>query len=140
MLMRRIILVVLVVGSLLSTAFAESEEPTTQIDALVKRLQSGEIDTAFVEFFSGSLISEQKEMVPRVIASQAKAAFEFYGRPSSYEILETSKMGTSLIRIKWITRHKSDAPLFWNSLFYRRNNKWEAVQFLVFDDPQKAGF
>jgi len=43
---------------------------------------------------------------------QAKSAFEFYGRPTTYEIVETKKMGSSLIRMKWITKHKDDVPCF----------------------------
>ena len=138
--MRKIFFVMLVVGSLFSTAFAESKEPTAQIDVLVKRLQTGKIEGAFVDFFSDSLVAEQKEMQVRAVDGQIKAALEFYGRPASYEIVETNKMGTSLIRIKWITKHKSDAPLFWNGLFSRRNNKWEPLAVIFFDDPQKAGF
>jgi hypothetical protein len=138
--MRKLILVVLAVGMLFSTAFAESKEPTAQIEALVKRLQKGKIEGAFVDFFSGSLVAEQKEMQVRAMDGQAKAAFELYGRPSSHEIVETDKLGTSLIRIKWITKHKSETPLFWNGLFYRRNNKWEPLHLFFFDDPRKAGF
>jgi len=138
--MRKSILVVLAVGILFSTAFAQSKEPTAQIEALVKRLQTGKIEGAFVDFFSGSLVAEQKEMQVRGMDGQARAAFELYGRPSSYEIVETNKMGTSLIRIKWITKHKSEIPLFWNGLFYRRNNKWEPLHLFFFDEPQKAAF
>ena len=138
--MKKIILVMLVAGNLCSTALAESIEPTTQIDMLIKRLQTGKIEGAFVDFFSGSLVAEQKEMQIHAVDGQVKAAMEFYGRPVSYEIVETNKMGSSLMRIKWITKHKSDAPLFWNALFYLRNNKWEPLTIVFFDDPQKAGF
>jgi len=138
--MRKLILVVFVVGMLFSTAFAESKEPTAQIEALIKRLQTGKIEGTFVDFFSGTLVAEQKEMQVRSMDGQAKAAFELYGRPSSYEIIETSKMGTSLIRIKWITKHKSEIPLFWNGLFYRRNSKWEPLLLFFYDEPHKAGF
>lgn len=138
--MRRIIIVMIMVGSLLSTAFAEPKEPSAQIDVLIKRLQSGKADGALRDFFSGSLMLEQKEAQLRAMDGQAKAAFEFFGKPISYEIVETSKMGTSLVRIKWITKHKNETPLFWNSLFYRRNGKWEPLGIFFFDDPQKAGF
>jgi hypothetical protein len=138
--MRKVFLIIFAVGALISTAFAEPKEPNAQIDTLVKRLQSGKIDGAFVDFFSGSLVAEQKEMQIRAVDGQVKAALDFYGKPVSYELVETNKMGTSLIRIKWITKHKSEVPLFWNGLFYRRNNKWEPITVVFFDDPQKAGF
>lgn len=127
-------------GSLLSTAFAAPKEPTAQIEALIKRLQSGKADGALLDFFSGSLMFEQKEAQLRAMDAQAKAAFEFLGKPVSYEIVDTSKMGASLVRIKWITKHKNETPMFWNSLFYYRNSKWEPLGIFFFDDPQKAGF
>jgi hypothetical protein len=138
--MKKLILVMLSTGMLFSSAFAESKEPPAQIETLVKRLQTGKIEGAFVDFFDGSLVAEQKEMQVRAMDGQAKAAFDFYGKPASYEIVETNKMGTSLMRIKWITKHKSETPLFWNGLFYRRNSKWEPLHVFFFDDPQKAGF
>jgi hypothetical protein len=138
--MRRIITVMIIVGSLLSTVFAEPKEPTAQIDTLIKRLQSGKVDGALLDFFSGSLMLAQKGEQLRAMDGQAKAAFEFLGKPVSYEIVQTSTMGTSLVRIKWITKHKNETPLFWNSLFYRRNSKWEPLGVFFFDDPQKAGF
>jgi hypothetical protein len=138
--MRRIIVVMLMVGSFLSTAFAEPKEPSAQIDALMKRLQSEKIEGTLIGFFSGSLMFEQKEAQIRAMDGQAKAAIEFFGKPVSYEIVETSKMGTSLVRIKWITKHKNETPMFWNALFYHRNSKWEPLGIFFFDDPQKAGF
>jgi hypothetical protein len=138
--MKKLILVIFVIGMLFSNAYAESKEPPAQIDGLVKRLQAGKIEGAFVDFFANSLVAEQKEMQIRAMDGQAKAAFDFYGKPTSYEIVETNKMGTSLMRIKWITKHKSETPLFWNGLFYRRNSKWEPINVFFFDDPQKAGF
>jgi hypothetical protein len=125
---------------LCAVAFADSIEPTAQIEGLVKRLESGKIEGAFVDFFTGSLVAEQKEMQVRAMDGQAKSAFEFYGRPTDYEITETNKTGKSLVRIKWITKHKGEVPLFWNGLFYRRNNKWEPLTVVFFDDPAKAGF
>ena len=138
--MRKVILVMFAIGALFSTAFAEPKDPIAQIDTMVKRLQTGKIEGAFIDFFSGSLVAEQKEVQVRAVDGQVKAALDFYGRPISYEIVETNKMGTSLMRIKWITKHKSEAPVFWNGLFYKRNNKWEPLSVVFFDDPQKAGF
>jgi hypothetical protein len=138
--MRKAIFVIFAITILFSTAYAEPKEPNVQIDTLVKRLQAGKIDGAFSDFFSGSLVAEQKEMQVRAVDGQLKAALDFYGKPTSYEIIETTKMGTSLMRVKWLTKHKGETPLFWNGLFYKRNNKWEPLTVVFFDDPQKAGF
>ncbi len=138
--MRKIIYAVFAIGILFSTAFAAPQDPPAQIDTLVKRLQTGKIDGVFTDLFSASLVAEQKPMQLRAADAQVKTALEVYGRPTSYEIIETSKMGASLMRVKWITKHRSETPLFWNGLFYRRNNKWEPLTVVFFDDPQKAGF
>ena|ERR1035437_1068660 len=138
--MRTLILTIVAASCLASVALAESKEPTAQVETLVKRLETGKLDGVFADFFTGSLVGQQKEMQVRAMDGQAKAAFEFYGRATDHEIVETKKMGNSLVRIKWITKHKGDAPLFWNALFYRRNDKWEPLTIVFFDDPDKAGF
>lgn len=138
--MRKVMYVMFAIGILFSIAFAEQKDPTAQIDTMMKRLQTGKIDGVFTDFFSGSLVAEQKELQLRAVDGQVKTAVDVYGRPTSYEIVETTKIGTSLMRIKWLTKHKSETPLFWNGLFYRRNNKWEPLAVVFFDDPQKAGF
>ncbi len=138
--MRKVIYVMFAIGLLSSTAFAEPKDPSAQIDTMVKRLQTGKIEGVFTALFSGSLVAEQKEVQLRAVDAQVKTAIDFYGRPTAYEIVETTKMGNSLIRIKWLTKHKDETPLFWNGLFYRRNNKWEPLAIVFFDDPHKAGF
>jgi hypothetical protein len=120
---------------LCAAAAAESKEPAAQVENLVKRLESAKTEGVFVDFFAGSLVAQQKETQVRAMDAEAKSAFEFYGKTTGYEITETNKMGSSLVRIKWITKHKDGVPLFWNGLFYRRNDRWEP-----FDDPTKAGF
>lgn len=139
--MRILISLIVAVGCLATIAFAaETQEPTARVETLTKRLQSGKIDGALIDFFSKSLAGEQKPTELRALDGQVKAALEFYGGAVSYEIVETKKMGNSLVRIKWITRHKRDAPLFWNAMFYHRNDKWEPLNLFFFDDPNKAGF
>jgi hypothetical protein len=136
-------IVIIITACCLCAAAAESKEskePTAQVEGLVQRLESGKTEGVFVDFFAGSLVAEQKEMQVRAMDAQAKAAFEIYGKPTDYELTETNKMGNSLVRIKWITKHKNGVPLFWNGLFYRRNDKWEPLSVVFFDDPTKAGF
>jgi hypothetical protein len=138
--MRSIVLTVLVVTFLVTTVFAETKEPSEQVEALVKRLPSGKIEGVFIDFFANSIAAEQKPTEIRAMDGQAKAALDFYGRTVNYEIVETKKMGNSLITIKWITMHKNEVPLFWNGTFYKRNGKWEPFGVFFFDNPIKAGF
>jgi hypothetical protein len=138
--MGRFILAIIVVGCLTTVAFADSREPSAQVEALAKVLQSGKIEGVLIDFFANSLLAEQRPTELHAMDAQVKAALDFYGRSVNYEIVETTKMGNSLVRIKWITKHKRETPMFWNVLFYRRNGKWEPLNILVFDDPTKAGF
>jgi hypothetical protein len=138
--MRSIVFTVLLVIFFVASALAETKEPSDQVVALVKRLQSDRIEGVFTDFFANSLAAEQKPNEIRATDGQVKAALDFYGRAINYEIVETKKMGNSLITIKWITKHKNEAPLFWNCIFYKRNGKWEPIGVLFFDNPTKAGF
>jgi hypothetical protein len=108
--------------------------------SLLKTLQARKYDGALVTFFSGSLTAKQKGAELRAMDGQAKAALEFYGPPTSWEIVETKSLGKDLVNLKLLSKHNDDSPLFWNALFYRRNNAWEPVGVYFFDDPRKAGF
>jgi len=117
----------------------KTSNPEQQVDALVKQLMSEKRGTAFQDFFSGSLMAEQKPAEVRAMDAQASGAWGFYGAPESYEILEAKEIGKSLIRVKWITKNRGEMPLFWNALFYRRAGKWEPLTMQFFDQPDKAG-
>jgi hypothetical protein len=140
--MRRFLVLFLGVLCLASVASApaRSGTPEKQIAALVDQLKTDKRDTAMQDFFGGSLMAAQKDAAVKAMDAQAKGAWEFYGPPTGYEISEKVEMGKSLVKIKWITRHKDDTPLFWNALFYKRNGAWEPLRVLFFDDPTKAGF
>lgn len=90
--MRILISLIVAVGCLATIAFAaETQEPTARVETLTKRLQSGKIDGALIDFFSKSLAGEQKPTELRALDGQVKAALEFYGGAVSYEIVETKK-------------------------------------------------
>lgn len=120
-------------------AHGKTSNPEQQVDALVKQLMSEKRGTAFQDFFSGSLMAEQKPAEVRAMDAQAKGAWEFYGAPGSYEVFEVKEVGKSLVRIKWLTKNRDEMPLFWSALFYRRAGKWEPLSLLFFDQPEKAG-
>lgn len=138
--MRILLSVIFAIFCIVTVAIGEPQEPTVRVEALVKRIQSDKSDGALIDFFANSLMGEQKPNELRALDVQVKSALEIYGRAIAYEIVETKKIGSSLIRIKWLTKHKREAPLFWTSLFYRRNEKWEPINLFFFDDPNKAGF
>lgn len=51
-----------------------------------------------------------------------------FGRPNSYEYIDTKKVGQSLIRIRYIEK-TSKTGLPWVFIFYRDDNEWSMVKF-----------
>lgn len=136
----RIIAALVVVTSLLAVAaHAQSPEPRAQVESLVTQLRVGKLDGLLEKAFAGGLVAKQKPMQIEAMSGQAKAALQFYGKLTDYEILETENLGKSLTRIKWMTKHNDDMPLFWNAIYYRRNGKWEPLTLIFFDNPIQAG-
>lgn len=123
-----------------SAMAAAPKDPEAQIDALLKSLQAAKYDGALEVFFAGSYTAQQKSMEMKAMGGQMKAAFEFYGPPHTWDVVETKSIGKDLQNIKIISKQKDEVPLFWNALFYRRHGKWEPLGIFFFDDPKKAGF
>ena len=138
--MRNLIIVSVGVICLASAGVAKVGTPEKQIESLVEQLKSEKRGTALQDFFAGTLLEAQKQAYVKAMDAQAGGAWAIYGHPLEYEVSEKTEMGKSLIRIKWITKHKDDMPLFWNALFYRRAGSWEPLTVLFYDDPAKAGF
>jgi hypothetical protein len=137
--MRKSIVISVLCLDLITPAFASDANPRQQIDALYQQIVSDKSATAFQDFFAGGLLATQKPAELKSLDSQAKGAFDFYGKPVSFEFIEEKKIGKSLVRLTWLTRQKDDIPLFWSATFYLRNSKWEPFNVLFFDSPEKAG-
>ncbi len=137
--MRTIVAVLIGISMQASIANAESIEPRAQVEALIAQLRTDKLDGFLEKAFAGSLVAKQKPMQIDAMSGQAKAALQFYGKLTDYELLETEDLGKSLRRIKWMTKHKDDMPLFWNAIYYRRHGKWEPLTLIFFDNPIQAG-
>jgi hypothetical protein len=130
------------VGAVIATSSnaASPSTPEAQMEAFLKTLQEKKYDGALESFFAGSLAIQQKPTEMKAMSGQVKAAFEFLGPPTSWEIVETRKMGRDLVVLRLISKQKDETPVFWNAMFYRRLGKWEPLSVFFFDDPLKAGF
>lgn len=118
---------------------AKEGSPEQQVDALFKQLSSENRGTALQDLFAGTLLSIQKPAEVRAMDAQARGAWEFLGPPESYEILERREIGKSVFRIRWLTKHRDELPLFWSAVFFVRGGKWEALSLVYVDQPEKAG-
>jgi hypothetical protein len=104
------------------------------------KLKAGNTQTAFQEFFADTLMASRKPSDVRFLDSQARSAWEFMGAPIEYEIVRREEIGKKMFRLRWISWHKDDVPMFWNATFIKRSDKWEPFGIFFFDDPSKAGF
>ena len=133
------LLLLLPILPVMLVAAPQNPTPRDRVGAVIAQLQSDRAPTAFADFFKDSLMASQKETLLRAMDGQAKGAFEFYGKPKTYEILSEEKFGENLVRIKWLTKHNDEVPMFWNCLFYLRKGRWEALSIVFNDSPQTAG-
>lgn len=117
-----------------------TDTPEAQMDAFLGTLQKKKYDGALEAFFAGSLTAQQKSTELKAMGGQVKAAFEFLGPPTSWEVVESKAKGKDLVVLKLISKQKDDAPVFWNAIFYRRLGRWEPMSVFFFDEPIKAGF
>jgi len=115
-------------------------EPKMQLGTFFETLKQQKLDAGVDGLLQGTLLAEQKPQELKLFVGQMKSAFEFYGYPVQAEFVSEQKIGESLYRYRYLTRNKSDAPLFWNFLFYKRSSSFEVLTFTFFDDPAKAGF
>jgi hypothetical protein len=126
--------------ALLTQVVAAGEgTPKEQVTKLNNSISAGKTEEGFSQLFAASLMAKQKEMQVKAMGTQAKGAFDFYGPPSGIEFIEEKTLSESLMKLKWITKHKDDSPLFWSALFYKRADKWEPLQIVFYDEPAKAG-
>jgi len=114
-------------------------EPEAQITELIENLETGDIKQAFDLLLKGSALAKRKPDALSALVDQTKTVFEAYGLPTGYEVVETKKLGSRLINIKFISIHSDDNPMFWNTLFYKRGEHWELLSVYFYDSPNKAG-
>ncbi|MES2470603.1 MAG: hypothetical protein V4675_25135 [Verrucomicrobiota bacterium] len=113
--------------------------PKEQAMKLYSSISAGKTEEGFSLLFASSLMAERKEMQVKAMGNQAKSAFDFYGPPTAIEFIEEKALSDSLMKLKWLTKHRDESPLFWNALFYKRAGKWEPLQILFNDESAKAG-
>jgi hypothetical protein len=124
---------------LIQAVVAGEGTPKEQVTKLYNDISAGKTEEGFSRLFADSLMAKQKEVQVKAMGTQAKGAFDFYGPPTAIEFIEDKTFSESLMKLKWITKHKDDSPLFWSALFYKRAEKWEPLQIVFYDEPAKAG-
>ncbi|MDP2929035.1 MAG: hypothetical protein Q8O01_03095 [Candidatus Omnitrophota bacterium] len=98
-------------------------------DKIMAKVSSGDIENAF------NLMKPYAPVSATEIDSaavQTKAALEQYGKrygePIGFELIDSKKLGDSLLRIRYVAKMKNNA-LPWVFIFYKGANGWTLNDF-----------
>ncbi|MBE2203270.1 MAG: hypothetical protein IAE94_02860 [Chthoniobacterales bacterium] len=110
---------------------ARPVDPAAAIDAFFLALKAGQVDAAYEGLVKNTIIAERRENVSELKES-TKKAIEHYGPVKGYEVVDTLRVGTSLMRQTCISWNQ-DLPLRWRFYFYHAENAWKIVDMRVDD-------
>ncbi len=103
------------------------------------QLKSEKAGSALQDFFTGTLLASRKPTEIRILDSQARPAWEVYGPPMEYEVVNRRQIGQKLFELTVVSWHKDEVPLFWKATFVKRMGKWEPLSIFFNDDMAKVG-
>ena len=106
-------------------------DPAAAIEAFFLALKAGQVDAAYEGLVKGTIIAERKENVNELKES-TKKALDHYGPVSGFEVVDTLKVGESLLRQTCVSLNQ-DLPLRWRFYFYRSEGGWKIVDMRVDD-------
>lgn len=114
--------------------FSETDlnELITKCDNFFKLLINKKVNEAFNNILINSTIGKKQEQVNNLI-EQTKRVNEIYGEANTFEKINYENVGTSLIKIRYLTLHK-EYPMKWTFTFYKSPEKGWIIINLKFDD------
>lgn len=118
---------------------AEPSNPEKQVAVFFDNLKNSGPRIAVDNLIEGTLLKQQKGMQIEALVPQFEAALKIYGAVDRMEHVDEKKFGDSFVRFRLITYHTSDAPLFWQFIFFRGKAGWQVYVF-SFNDQFSAVF
>ena len=109
----------------------KAPDPINVVESFFFALKGGQVDAAYDELVSGTIIADRKEDVTS-LKTRTKQALDSYGPVSGFEPVETIEIGTCLRRHTCISLNQ-DLPLRWKFYFYRNASGWRLVDLRVDD-------
>lgn len=107
-------------------------------------LQKGQIDDAYATLTKGSKTIEKPEDL-RILKQKTKEAIEVFGNIGGYEVVETKRIGSRLMRRTYLSLG-DEFPLRWRFYFYESQGRWRLIDLRVddrltgmFDEPRDSG-
>lgn len=121
--MKAIICVISIIFGLSSLVFAN--EPSDIPEQFMKQLLAGKVIEAVDQYFSTNPLAREKPQQIQFMKTQIEAAFNMFGKPTSYELAIEDALAPSLKRYVFITKHEHHA-LTWEFYVYRPKDIWVA--------------
>jgi len=117
--------------------------PTQMAADFFASLKKGQIDDAYATLTKGSKTIEKPEDL-RILKQKTKEAIEVFGAIIGYELVETKRIGTHLMRRTYLSLG-DEFPLRWRFYFYEAGGRWRLIDLRVddrltgmFDEPKDA--
>jgi hypothetical protein len=129
--MKLMISIVSIIFALSSLAFANG--PFDIPDQFMKQLIAGKGAEAVDQYFSTNPLAAQKTQQTQFIKTQIDAAFNIFGKPTSYELAIEDDLAPSLKRYVFITKHEYHA-LTWEFYVYKPKDIWIASNMTFSDN------
>jgi hypothetical protein len=93
---------------------------------------AGDVEGAFAELLKNSAIAANTEQVQNLV-SQTKRTVSLYGEMKGYEIVSADKLGTSVVRLRYLALHR-EFPVRWILTYYKSPVKGWLLTNIKFDD------
>jgi len=117
--------------------------PTQMAADFFASLKKGQIDDAYATLTKGSKTIEKPEDL-RILKQKTKEAIEVFGAIIGYELVDTNRIGTHLMRRTYLSLG-DEFPLRWRFYFYEAGGRWRLIDLRVddrltgmFDEPKDA--
>lgn len=129
-----------VLAFLTPAVLAGEGAPKEQITQLYDSITAGKTEEGFSQLFAASLMAKQKEMQIKAMGTQAKGAFDFYGAPTAMEFIEEKTLSESLMKLKWLTKHKDESPCSGTLFFINAPANGSRCKSPFMTSPPKQSF
>ncbi|MHC4130541.1 MAG: hypothetical protein ACYSSP_01145 [Planctomycetota bacterium] len=124
--MRKVtIAIIVVIGVLACSAFIGKGEYEKAIEQFLSDIINGEVDKAYNELLSGTMLANRSEAVDQQ-KQQTSRLFDSYGKLLGFEPVKKQTFGKSLVRLVYVMKCEK-MPLVWEFYYYKADKDWQLI-------------
>ena len=123
-----VLLILILCSAFISSKTDYKKETATFLASIIK----GEVDKAYDELLSNSLLANKLEEV-KLQKEKTKTAITLYGKLIGYESVKTQKYGNSIVRLVYVLRCER-MPVVWEFYFYKAASDWKLTSVKFNDE------